>query len=86
VAAAIPASIRKNIWWIQPHFGQYVLALVRHEELDVKRLQGRLIEGQRTFDIADGQNNVVEDRSPPSIHQCFDRHMNTATDLEVCQS
>jgi hypothetical protein len=33
---------------------------VGQEELDIKRLQGRLIERQRTFDIADAQNNVVE--------------------------
>src|SRR5258708_34653485 len=47
-----------------PQIGMTVSALVRHEELDMKRLQGRLVEGQRTFDIADGQNNVVEHRSP----------------------
>src|SRR5579864_7760901 len=50
-----------------PQVGMTVFALVRHEEFDVKRLQGRLIEGQRAFDIADGQNNVVEHRSPPQI-------------------
>src|SRR5258707_3501461 len=50
-----------------PQIGMTVLALVRHEEFDLKRLQGRLIEGQRTFDIADGQNHVVEHRSPPQI-------------------
>src|SRR5437588_5780741 len=49
-----------------PQIGVTVFALVRHEELDIKRLQGRLIEGQRTLDIADRQNNVVEHRSPPS--------------------
>src|SRR5713226_6540219 len=26
-----------------------------------------LVEGQRTFDVADGQNHVVEHRSPPQI-------------------
>src|SRR5256885_8626318 len=50
-----------------PQIGMTVFALVRHEEFDMKRLQGCLIEGQRTFDIADSQNNVVEHRSPPQI-------------------
>src|SRR6266851_4691751 len=31
-----------------PQIGMTVFALVRHEEFDLKRLQGRLIEGQRT--------------------------------------
>jgi hypothetical protein len=44
-----------------------VFALVRHEEFDIKRPQGRLIEGERTFDIADSQNNVVEHCSPRQI-------------------
>jgi hypothetical protein len=35
-------------------------AFVGQEELDIKRLQGRLIERQRTFDIADSQNHVVD--------------------------
>src|SRR5690349_21796031 len=56
-----------------PQVRMTVLALVRHEEFDMKRLQGRLIEGQRTFDIADGQNDVVEHRSPPPNHGCFKR-------------
>jgi hypothetical protein len=47
-----------------PQIGMTVFALVRHEESDMKRLQGRLIEGQRTFDITDGQNHVVKHRSP----------------------
>src|SRR5260370_29735169 len=46
-------------------------ALVGQEELDIKRLQGRLIERQRTFDIADSQNHVVEHCSP-SNHKGFD--------------
>src|SRR6266699_478719 len=50
-----------------PQIGMTVFALVRHEEFDIKRLQGCLIEGQRTFDIADGQNNVVEHSSPSQI-------------------
>src|SRR5580700_997806 len=53
-----------------PQIGMTIFALVRHEEFDIKRLQGRLIEGQRTFDIADSQNNVVEHRLP-SKHECF---------------
>jgi hypothetical protein len=47
-----------------PQIGMTVFALVRQEELDIKRPQGRLIEGQRTFDIADSQNDVVEQRGP----------------------
>src|SRR5579862_3026585 len=43
-----------------PEIGMTVFALVGHEEFDMKRLQGRLIERQRTFDIADSQNNVIE--------------------------
>jgi hypothetical protein len=39
--------------------------VVRHEKFDIERFQGRLIKGQRTFDIADSQNNVVEHRSLP---------------------
>jgi hypothetical protein len=42
--------------------GMTIFALVRHEEFDIKRLQGRLVEHQRTFDIADSQNDVVEHR------------------------
>jgi hypothetical protein len=38
-------------------------ALVEQEELDIKRLLGRLIERQRSFDIADSQNPVVEFQS-----------------------
>src|SRR5580704_2033210 len=49
-----------------PQIGVTVFALVRHEEFDIKRLQGRLIERQRTFDIADGQNNMIEHRFPSS--------------------
>src|SRR6266542_1675475 len=50
-----------------PQIGMTVFALVRHEEFDIERLQCRLIKGQRTFDIADSQNDVVEHRSPPQI-------------------
>src|SRR6266851_4515641 len=50
-----PFAITKS-----PQIRMNVFALVRHEEFDIKRLQGRLIEGQRTFDIADSQNHVVE--------------------------
>src|SRR5690349_11702936 len=56
-----------------PQIGMTVFALVRHEEFDMKRLQGRLVEGQRTFDVADGQNDVVEHRFLPSNHECFER-------------
>src|ERR1700726_96051 len=59
-----------------PQIGMAVFALVRHEESDLKRLQGRLIEGQRTFDIAHSQNKVVEHRSPPSNHECFNLRRN----------
>src|ERR1700676_2285797 len=47
-----------------PQIRMTVFALVRHEEFDMKRLQDRIIEGQRTFDIADSQNDVVEHRPP----------------------
>src|SRR3984893_8329179 len=57
-----PLAITKS-----PQIGMTVFALVRHEEFDVKWLQRRLIEGQRTFDIADSQNNVVEHSSPSQI-------------------
>src|SRR5881397_1335408 len=50
-----PLAITKS-----PQIRMTVFALIRHEEFDIKRLQGRLIEGQRTFDIADSQNHVVE--------------------------
>src|SRR5207245_9102931 len=50
-----PFAITKS-----PQIRMTAFALIRHEELDMKRLQGRLIEGQRTFDIADSQNHVVE--------------------------
>src|ERR1700681_4358422 len=50
-----PFAITKS-----PQIRMTVFALIRHEEFDIKRLQGRLIEGQRTFDIADSQNHVVE--------------------------
>jgi len=52
-----------------PQIGMTAFALVRHEKYDVKRLQGRLIERQRTLDIADSQNNVVQHRFPPK-HEC----------------
>jgi hypothetical protein len=35
-------------------------AFVRQEEPDIQRLQGSLIESQRTFDVADSQNHVIE--------------------------
>src|SRR5437867_4735723 len=38
-----------------PQIRMTVFALIRHEEFDIKRLQGRLIEGQRTFDTTDFQ-------------------------------
>src|SRR5580658_8906597 len=47
-----------------PQIGMTVFALIRHEAFDIKRLQGRLIERQRTFDIADSENNVVDHRFP----------------------
>jgi hypothetical protein len=47
-----------------PQILMTVFALIWHEEFDIKRLQGCLIERQRTFDIADGQNDVVEHRFP----------------------
>src|SRR6266478_3982315 len=50
-----------------PQIGTTVFALVRHEEFDIKRLQGRFIERQRPFDIADSENNVVEHSSPSQI-------------------
>src|ERR1700730_2773538 len=57
-----PFAITKS-----PQIRMTVFALVRHEEFDIKRLQSRLIEDQRTFDIADSQNNVVEHCSPLQI-------------------
>src|SRR5258705_1927122 len=50
-----------------PQIRMTVFSLVRHEESDLKRLQGRLIESQRTCDVADCQNHVVEHRSPLQI-------------------
>src|SRR5439155_14972773 len=50
-----PFAITKS-----PQIRMTVFALIRHEEFDIQRLQGRLIEGQRTFDIADSQNHVVK--------------------------
>ena len=52
-----PFAITKS-----PQIRMTVFALVRHEEFKVKRLQRRFIEGERAFDVADGQNNVVEHR------------------------
>src|SRR5258705_13954827 len=57
-----PFAITKS-----PQIRMTVFALIRHEEFDIERLQGRLIKGQRTFDIADSQNDVVEHRSPLQI-------------------
>src|SRR6202022_1269809 len=54
-----PLAITKS-----PQIRMIAFALVGQEELDIKRLQGRLIERQRTVDIADSQNHVVELCSP----------------------
>ena len=62
-----------------PQIGMTAFALVRHEKHDVKRLQGRLIERQRTLDIADSQNNVVQHRSP-SKHECG-RYLHVGTSI-----
>src|SRR5258708_3871748 len=61
-----PFAIAKS-----PQIRMITFALVGQEERDIKRLQGRLIERQRTFDIADSQNHVVEHCSP-SNHKGFD--------------
>src|SRR5713226_5120881 len=61
-----PLAIAKS-----PQIRMITFARVGQKELDNKRLQGRLIERQRTFDIADSQNHVVEHCSP-SNHKCFD--------------
>src|SRR5713226_4975979 len=61
-----PLAIAKS-----PQIRMITFALVGQEELDIKRLQGRLIERQRTFDIADSQNHVVEHCSP-SNHKGLD--------------
>src|SRR5258708_28885959 len=50
-----PFAITKS-----PQIGMTVFALVRHEEFDVKWLQRCFIEGERTFDVADSQNKVIE--------------------------
>src|SRR3989441_11596958 len=70
-----PFAITKS-----PQIRMTVFALIRHEEFDIKRLQGRLIEGQRTFDIADSQNHVVEHcsllqitRASTAFSPCMDR-------------
>src|SRR5258708_22922530 len=57
-----PFAITKS-----PQIGMTVFALVRHEEFDVQWLQRHLIEGDRTFHIADSQNNGVEHRAPSHI-------------------
>src|SRR5579863_8839873 len=59
-----PLAIAKS-----PQIRMITFALVGQEELDIKRLQGRLIESQRTFDIADSQNHVVEHCSLLQIAQ-----------------
>src|SRR5712691_7304965 len=46
-----PLAIAKS-----PQIRMIAFALVGQEELDIKRLQGRLIERQRTFDVTDSQN------------------------------
>jgi hypothetical protein len=46
-----PLAITKS-----PQIRMIAFALVGQEELDMKRLQGRLIERQRTFDIADSES------------------------------
>jgi hypothetical protein len=53
-----PLAITKS-----PQIRMIAFALVEQEELDIKRLQGRLIERHRSFDIADSQNPVVEFQS-----------------------
>src|SRR5260370_40133534 len=45
-----PLAITKS-----PQVRMIAFALVGYEELDIKRFQGRLIERQRTFDIADSR-------------------------------
>jgi hypothetical protein len=50
-----PFAITKS-----PQIRMTVFTIERQKEFDIKRLQGRLIEGQRTIDIADSQNNVIE--------------------------
>src|ERR1700738_5358807 len=68
--SGFPCFIQKNAPFAitkSPKIRMTVFALVRHEEFDIKRLQRRLIESQRTFDIADSQNDVVEHRSPLQI-------------------
>src|SRR5258708_20303531 len=57
-----PFAITKS-----PQIGMTVFALVRHEEFDVKWLQRCFIEGERTFDVADSQNNLFEHSSPSQI-------------------
>src|SRR6266566_9510920 len=69
-----------------PQIGMTVFALVRHEEFDIKRLQGCLIEGQRTFDIADSQNNVVEHSSPSQITSASTCNGYLAHPFTICMS
>jgi hypothetical protein len=59
-------------------------ALVEQEEPDIKRLQGRLIERQRSFDIADSQNPVVEFQSSGSCEE-IGRRIKVATVVEMVQ-
>src|SRR5712692_11647376 len=61
-----PLAIAKS-----PQIRMIAFALVGQEELDIKRLQGHLIERQRTFDIADSQNYVVEHCSLLQNHKGF---------------
>jgi hypothetical protein len=54
VGSGFPRFIQKNAFLPSPNpqqVGMTVFALVRHEEFDIQRLQGRLIERQRTLNI-----------------------------------
>src|SRR5258705_11235586 len=66
-----------------PQIGMTVFSLVRHEESDLKRLQGRLIERKRTWDVADRQNHLVEHRSPLQIPRTSRTRSNCALHLSV---
>ena len=58
-------------------------ALVGLEELDIKRLQGCLIERQRTFDIVHSQNHVVEHCSLLQAHKGFNDLFTIGISLEI---
>lgn len=63
-----PLTITKS-----PQTRMIDFALVRQEEPDIKRLQGRLIESQRTFDIADSQNIACSHQSATREIQCYEQ-------------